>query len=85
MLLSYLDKIYIYTILEILYDRIKIRYTRPLQKIIGPNIPSTNNVLDILTLDLDKQIVHNRVTKYDSILDAYISSPLKFEPKPDGG
>ena len=79
------DKAYVHTLLEIIRSRIKVGYTGPPQKIIGPNLPTANNAPDILTQDLDKQIAHNRVTKLDTILDAYISSTLGLEPKPDGG
>ena len=79
------DKAYVLTLLEIIRNGVKVGYTGPLQKIIGPNLPTANNALDILTQDLDKQIAHNRVTKLNTIPDAYISSPLGLEPKPDGG
>lgn len=34
---------------------------------------------------MDKQIVNNKVTKFDTISDAYISFPLRLKPKPYGG
>ena len=79
------DKVYVHTLLEIIRSGVKIGYTGPPQKIIGPNLPTANDAPDILTQDLDKQIAHNRVTKLDTIPDAFISSPLGLEPKPDGG
>ena len=77
------DKAYVHTLLKIICSGIKVGYTGPLQKIIRPNFPTANNAPDILTQDLDKQIAHNRVTKLDIIPDAYISSSLGLQPKPD--
>lgn len=53
----------------------------PLQKIIGSNLLTTKNALDILTQDLDKERAHNRIIKLNAIFDVYISSPLGLEPK----
>ena len=57
------DKVYVHTLLEIIRSGVKIGYTEPLQKIIGPNLPKANDAPDTLTQALDKQIAHNRVTK----------------------
>lgn len=78
-------KAYVHTLLEIIRNGIKVGYTGSPQKIIGPNLPTANNAPDILTQDLDKQIAHNRVTKLNTSPNAYISSPLGLEPKPDRG
>lgn len=80
------DKVYVHTLLEIIRSRVKVEYTGPPQKIIGPNLfTAANNAHDFLTQDLDKQIACNRVTKLDAIFDTYIFSLLGLEPKPDGG
>lgn len=57
----------------------------PLQKIIGPNFPITNNEPNILTENLDKQITHDRVIKLNTILDTFISFSFGLEPKSDCG
>ncbi len=48
-------------------------------KIILPNFLTANNVFNILTQNLNKQIIYNQVTKLDAITDAYILSILRLE------
>lgn len=85
MLSHHPDKIYVHTLLEIIYSGVKVGYNGPPQKIIGPNFPTANNAFNILTQDLEKQIAHNRVTKLEAVPETYISSPLGLEPKANGG
>lgn len=82
-LLSYhLDKAYIQTLLKIIYNKVKIKYTSLSQEIIGPNLPITNNTPNIPTQDLEKKIAYNKVIKLNAISDAYISLLLGLESMP---
>lgn len=54
MLLSHLDKVYVYTIFKIICGGVKIRYPGLLQKNIEPNLFLANNTHNIFTQDLDE-------------------------------
>lgn len=79
------DKIFKQAIFDIIQYGAKIGYTSPDQLILSQNLPTATEAPDIITKDLENQILKDRVTKLDSIPSfPFISSPLGLTPKPNG-
>lgn len=78
------DKQYTATILDIIKFGAKIGYVGPKQRILSQNLPTAQNAPDVLTMDLETQLAYDRVTRLDTILEWFISSPLGLVPKSNG-
>ena len=84
-LISHPDFFFKQTIFDIIEYGAKIGYTGPDQFIIGENLSSATEAPEIITKDLENQIVKDQVTKIDILPPKFISSPLGLVPKPKKG
>ena len=83
LLSSHPDRLYAYTIVQIIRHGARIGYTGPDQLILSPNLPSANDSVDTLNSDLEDQKNHSRIVWVPTPQpgDRFISSPLGLVPK----
>ena len=74
------DRLYAYTIVQIIRNGVRIDYTGPDQLILRPNLPSAKDSIETLNKDLQD---HHRLMPVATPLpgDRFISSPLGIVPK----
>ena len=85
LLSSHPDRLYAYTIVQIIRHRARIGYTGPDQLILSPNLPSANDSVETLDQDLQDQNSHHRLMPIPNPGDRFISSPLGLVPKSGPG